>query len=564
MAEARAVPDPARHGSADGVPARRPTALRRRLVLVLAGVVLLVTVGLAAASALALRDQLVEQLDHELEQASSRLAQGFGERPGDGPGQPPDDTGGTPSPSPSDLPDDPSRFPAGTGPGSAVLRYVDGEVVLAEYVTPTLERVVLDEAQIAALEDVPADGAPHDADLPDLGSFRAVHRTTDDGQTVVVASSTTTVDATVEKYVLIEVALGAAGLLAAVLLGTWLVRRSLRPLDDVAAAAGRVSELELAQGEIDAIPRVPVDLTDERTEVGQVGAALNRMLENVETSLQARHDSETQVRRFVADASHELRTPLASIRGYAELVRRSPDEVPPATARSLDRIESEAVRMTGLVEDLLLLARLDAGRPLDRAPVDLAGLAVDAVMDAHAAGPDHDWALDLPGEDLDVDLPTDPPDGVDGVDDATDDLDRTRAAHDSGEQDPDEDVDLEITGDEASLRQVLANLLANARTHTPPGTHVEVRLASDGDDVVLTVADDGPGIPAALRPTLFRRFTRGDDARNRTGGSTGLGLAIAQAIVTAHHGTITVSSATPDEPGPTGTTFTVRLPRDRP
>ncbi len=305
MAEARAVPDPARHGSADGVPARRPTALRRRLVLVLAGVVLLVTVGLAAASALALRDQLVEQLDHELEQASSRLAQGFGERPGDGPGQPPDDTGGTPSPSPSDLPDDPSRFPAGTGPGSAVLRYVDGEVVLAEYVTPTLERVVLDEAQIAALEDVPADGAPHDADLPDLGSFRAVHRTTDDGQTVVVASSTTTVDATVEKYVLIEVALGAAGLLAAVLLGTWLVRRSLRPLDDVAAAAGRVSELELAQGEIDAIPRVPVDLTDERTEVGQVGAALNRMLENVETSLQARHDSETQVRRFVADASHD-------------------------------------------------------------------------------------------------------------------------------------------------------------------------------------------------------------------------------------------------------------------
>ncbi|GED08482.1 sensor histidine kinase [Cellulosimicrobium cellulans] len=499
--------------------ARRPTALRRRLVLVLAGVVLLVTVGLATASALALRNQLVEQLDHELEQASSRLAQGFGEGPGDGPGQPPDDSGATPDP--SDLPDDPSRFPAGTGPGSAVLRYDAGEIVLAEYVSPTLERVALDDAQVAALEDVPADGAPHDADLPDLGSFRAVHRTTEDGQTVVVASSTTTVDATVEEYVLIEVALGAAGLLAAALLGTWLVRRSLRPLDDVAAAASRVSELELAQGEIDAIPRVPDDLTDERTEVGQVGSALNRMLENVETSLQARHDSETQVRRFVADASHELRTPLASIRGYAELVRRSPDDVPPATARSLDRIESEAVRMTGLVEDLLLLARLDAGRPLDRTPVDLAALAVDAVMDAHAAGPDHDWALDLPGEDL----------------------------------------DLEITGDEASLRQVLANLLANARTHTPPGTHVEVRLAPDGDDVVLSVADDGPGIPATLRPTLFRRFTRGDDARNRTSGSTGLGLAIADAIVAAHGGSVAVTSTTADEPGLTGTTFIVRLPR---
>ncbi|WP_431890524.1 sensor histidine kinase [Cellulosimicrobium funkei] len=515
---------------------RRPTALRQRLVLVLAAVVLLVTVGLAVASAVVLRTQLVAQVDHELRQASDRLARG------DGPAQPPDGTGDASGPEPGG-PDDPSRFPAGTGPGSAVLRYDGGALVLAEYVTPDLRREALDDAQVAALEAVPVDGAAHDVDLPDLGSFRAVHRTTADGQPVVVASSTAQVDATVERYVLVEAALGAAGVLAAVLLGTWLVRRSLRPLDDVAAAAGRVSELELAQGEIDAIPRVPDDLTDERTEVGQVGAALNRMLENVETSLQARHDSETQVRRFVADASHELRTPLASIRGYAELVRRSPDDVPPATARSLDRIEAEAVRMTGLVEDLLLLARLDAGRPLDRALVDLAVLAVDAVTDAHAAGPDHDWALDLPGaDDLDVDPASGAPD--------PDDL-------------PDDAVDLEVTGDEASLRQVLANLLANARTHTPPGTHVDVRLSADADAVVLAVADDGPGIPAPLRPTLLRRFTRGDDARNRTGGSTGLGLAIVDAIVTAHGGTITVTSATADEPGPTGTTVAVRLPRTR-
>jgi two-component system OmpR family sensor kinase len=525
------VPDaaPPRTLDAAGPPAGRPTTLRRRLVLVLAAVVILVTVSLAAASTAVLRSQLVAQVDRELEQASDRLSKGPGEPPGDAPGQPSGETGDTPAPEPSDQPDadDPSRFPAGTGPGSAVLRYADGEVVLAEYVTPSLAHVALDDAQVAVLEEVPADGKAHDVDLPDLGSFRAVHQTTDDGQPVVVASSTASIDATVEDYVLVEVALGAAGLLAAVVVGTWLVRRSLRPLDDVAAAAGRVSELELASGEIDAIPRVPDDLTDERTEVGQVGAALNRMLENVETSLVARHESETQVRRFVADASHELRTPLASIRGYAELVRRSPDDVAPATARSLDRIESEAVRMTGLVEDLLLLARLDAGRPLDRAPVDLVALAVDAVMDAHAAGPEHDWALDLP----------------------------------EGDGPKAEDSDVVVTGDEASLRQVLANLLANARTHTPPGTHVDVRLAVDGDDVVLAVADDGPGIPADLRPTLFRRFTRGDDARNRTGGSTGLGLAIADAIVTAHGGTIAVTSSTPDEPGPTGTTFTVHLPR---
>jgi len=339
----------------------------------------------------------------------------------------------------------------------------------------------------------------------------------------------------VHGYVLVEVALGVAALLAAVGVGAWLVRRSLRPLDGVADAASRVSELELSRGAIDAIPRVPATLTDERTEVGQVGAALNRMLENVEVSLQARHDSETQVRSFVADASHELRTPLASIRGYAELVHRAPEELPPTAARSLDRIESEAVRMTGLVEDLLLLARLDAGRGLDRAPVDLVALAVDGVMDAHAASPDHGWKLELPtGQDDDA-----------------------RAGGDGSDE-------LVVTGDEASLRQVVANLLANARTHTPAGTQVRVRLLRDGDAVVLHVTDDGPGIPAGLRPALFHRFTRGDVARNRNGGSTGLGLSIADAIVTEHGGSIAVRSHTADEGPATGTTFTVRLPRPGP
>jgi two-component system OmpR family sensor kinase len=351
-----------------------------------------------------------------------------------------------------------------------------------------------------------------------------------------VATNTETVDTTVDRYVLVQIALGVAALLAAVLVGAWLVRRSLRPLDDVAAAASRVSELELSQGAITAIPRVPESLTDERMEVGQVGAALNRMLENVEVSLQARHDSETQVRSFVADASHELRTPLASIRGYAELVHRAGDHLPPTTAHSLDRIESEAVRMTGLVEDLLLLARLDAGRPLDRSPVDLATLAVDAVMDAHAASPDHAWSLDLPG----------------GEDDALD-MHTIRTVLED---------ELVVIGDESSLRQVLANLLANARTHTPPGTQVDVRLVRDRGTVVLTVSDDGPGIPADLRPTLFHRFARGDVARNRTSGSTGLGLAIADAIVTAHGGTIAVRSATAGESGTPGTSFTVRLPRN--
>ena len=509
----------------------RPTTLRRRLVLVLAAVVVVVTVGLATVSTAVLRSQLVAQADQRLEQASRRLVEGPGPRPpGVDAADGSDAQEAAPPPAPSG---DPSDFPAGFGPGSAVVLSVDGEPELADHVTDALERTTLDDAQVAALEEVPADGRAHDVDVPGLGAFRAVHRTGDDGADAVVATSAATVAAILRRYALVQVALGAMGLAVAVLGGAWLVRRSLRPLDDVAEAAVEVSGLELSRGAVADIPRVPADLTDERTEVGQVGAALNRMLEHVETSLRARHDSEQQVRRFVADASHELRTPLATIRGYAELVRRAPDEPDGGTARSLGRIESEAVRMSGLVEDLLLLARLDAGRPLDRAPVDLAALAVVAVMDAHAASLGHDWALALPGDD----------------------------DHD-GEADGHE---LVVTGDEASLRQVLANLLANARTHTPAGTRVAVRLRERPDAVEIEVADDGPGIAAELRPALFHRFTRGDASRHRAGGSTGLGLAIADAIVTAHGGRIDVRSATAgeDPAGATGTAFTVRLPRGR-
>ncbi|RXR25153.1 HAMP domain-containing histidine kinase [Oerskovia turbata] len=374
--------------------------------------------------------------------------------------------------------------------------------------------------------------------------------------------STSAVTETLERYLLVEAGLVIAGIVLASVLGTWLVRRSLRPLDSVADAAVHVSELPLDRGEVGEIPRVDEQFTDERTEVGQVGAALNRMLDHVEASLTARHESETQVRQFVADASHELRTPLASIRGYSELVRRSPDDVPPDTLRALDRIESEALRMGELVEDLLLLARLDAGRPLDREPVDLAALAIDAVADAHAASRDHVWELDLPlagGEDpmLEGDGHTAEGDGPPAEGDGN------PAEGDALWADGDDTFDIPdvtVVGDEARLRQVFTNLLGNARVHTPPGTRVVVRLRPDGDDhVVLSVTDDGPGIPPALLPSLFQRFSRGDSARNRVGGSTGLGLAIAQAVVQAHGGEITVHDAGPAPSS--GTTFEVRLPR---
>jgi two-component system OmpR family sensor kinase len=312
------------------------------------------------------------------------------------------------------------------------------------------------------------------------------------------------------------VAVVAGGTLVGLVLvgagGTLLIRRSLAPLDRVAATARRVSGLKLDSGQVALAERVaPVD-ADERTEVGQVGLALNTMLDNVESALHARQESETQVRQFVADASHELRTPLASIRGYAELTRRESDPVPPTVTHAIGRVESEALRMQELVEDLLLLARLDSGRPLDREPVDLSLLAVNAVSDAHAAAPDHAWELDLP-------------------------------------EDP-----VEVPGDGARLHQILANLLANARTHTPAGTRVVTRVRPEGPLVRVSVADDGPGIPRSLQPTVFERFTRGDDSRNRANGSTGLGLSIVAAVGQAHGGRVELSS----EPGET--VFSVLLP----
>jgi two-component system OmpR family sensor kinase len=289
------------------------------------------------------------------------------------------------------------------------------------------------------------------------------------------------------------------------------VRRQLRPLTEVAATAHAVAALPLAEGDIALTERVPDHLTDEHTEVGQVGAALNTLLAHVETSLEARHRSEQQVRQFVADASHELRTPLTTIAGYTELARRRSDDDPDHSIvrTALGKVEEESARMTALVEDMLLLARLDGGRPLEREPVDLTRLLVEAVDDARVVGPDHRWQLELPD---DVPQP------------------------------------VEVTGDEQRLHQVITNLLTNARKHTPAATTVTVTVRPDGFDV----HDDGPGFPADFVDHAFERFARVDQARERTGGA-GLGLSLVEAIVRSHNGTVALDSA------PGGTTIAVRL-----
>ncbi len=355
------------------------------------------------------------------------------------------------------------------------------------------------------------------------------------GTEVVTGLPMTTVDDTLGHVENTEYLLFATVLLLAVVLGAVLVQLSLRPLRRVAATATRVTELPLDSGEVTMPAGVPD--TDPRTEVGQVGAAFNRMLQHVERALGRRAASEARLRRFAADASHELRTPLASIRGYAELALRHPGPVPEDVTHALGRVQSESVRMSVLVDDLLLLARLDAGRPLEREPVDLSRLAIDATSDARAARPDHHWRLDLPGDPV------------------------------------------LVRGDEYRLHQVLANLMSNAGRHTPPGSTVTVALTAGdairagdapGPGVVrrgvtppaprveLSITDDGPGVPPELLPELFERFTRADTSRARDAGaagkSTGLGLAIVDAVVTAHGGGITATSR------PGRTRFAIVLP----
>ena len=359
------------------------------------------------------------------------------------------------------------------------------------------------------------------------------------GTTLVTGLPLATVQGTLNDVANTEHVVFAAVLLLVLVAGTAMVQLSLRPLRRVAATATKVTELPLDSGEVTLPAGVPD--SDPRTEVGRVGAAFNRMLFHVERALGRRAAIEARLRRFAADASHELRTPLSAIRGYAELALRHPGPVPEDVTHALRRVESESARMTVLVDDLLLLARLDAGRPLEREPVDLSRLAIETTSDAQVARGDHRWRLELPDEPVLVE------------------------------------------GDEHRLHQVLANLLSNAGKHTPPGSTVRVALtlgdataspelpagtsgaavvqrgvAPPGPRAELSITDDGPGISAELLPELFERFTRGEAGRARdasaAGKSTGLGLAIVDAVVAAHGGAIIVTS----HPGMTR--FAILLP----
>jgi two-component system, OmpR family, sensor kinase len=479
-------------------------SLRSRLLVGQVLLLALVCVAIGAATEFALRQYLVEQLDENLYDTSHRSAMMSGTPPP--PPRPDGRRWRQPGPGPDflDAPGQPIGLVA-AAPGH-------DDVIEAGVLTTGGARAAVTSAGLAQLVAVHPFANPATIDLDGLGAYRVVATLDRRGGPVVTGLPTSDVDDTMLRVLLIMAVVAAIALVLASTLGALVIRRSLAPLTRVAATARRVANLPLDRGEVELPVRVSERDANPNTEVGQMGSALNRMLDHISTALSTRQASETRVRQFVADASHELRTPLTAIRGYAELAQRRRDEVPPEVAHAMGRVGSEAERMTHLVEDLLLLARLDSGRPLELGQVDLSELAIDAISDAHIGGPDHDWRLDLPDEPV------------------------------------------VVPGDGARLHQVLVNLLANARVHTPAGTTVTLSLRAEDRVARLSVTDNGPGVPAALQSEVFERFARGDSSRSRHSGSTGLGLAIVAAVIKAHHGTIAVHSV------PGSTEFTIRLP----
>ncbi len=491
--------------------------LGRHLVLRVVAIVAAVAAVVTVVTTLSTRAILISQLDAQIDSASarqvSRPVRGDCSSDVDGPG------------------------PA---PGADIYGNVLGSVFVATcpsggWVATLQQEGGFDASQqektkatkaAKALLQLKPDGRKRNLKIAGLGYYRAM-AVDQNGSTYVVALPMGDVHRAVNALLLVEIAVGLLALAASVVVCRAVVVRNLKPLNRLAATANQVSELDLDSGEVNLPVRVPPTLSDPATEVGQVGYAFNHMLNNVEGALDARQRSETKVRQFVADASHELRNPLASIRGYAELTHRAAPETPEPVRHAINRIEAQATRMSCLVEDMLLLARLDNDQRLDLRSTDLVEIVLNAVSDSRAAGTDHTWILDLP------------------------------------------DDPVTVAADPDRLTQVITNVLSNARKHTPPGTTVTTSVSLTQDLATVRIADTGPGIPESVRDTVFERFARADTARTASKeGSTGLGLSIVAAVMDAHHGSVSIESRTidsvtdpsSDRSGQHGTTVTLTLP----
>ncbi len=486
-------------GPAKKARARRPWTLQRKLITTVVSITSFILVLVAVATSAILAGVLEAQLNEDVDSAARRASVTLGQAV---------INGWTAEEALTQQPQQPGYFLAFQIPPRAAT----AAVMTSDGV------VALDDDQIAQISSsLRGQHGQLIVTIDGLGTYRVEALSAGGSAVALVGLSREDISATMARMLTTIALLTVGGLILLSVATAWTIRAGLAPLRAVADTADRVSDLKLDQGDVSITERVPAPEADPRTEIGRVGAALNSLLDHVDESLAARQRNEERMRAFVADASHELRTPLASIRGYSELSLKalSRDHAPATidtTESSLERIQAQSLRMTSLVEDLLLLARLDEGQELVYGSVDLSRLAIDAVGDIRATSPDHDWVLDLGDEPV------------------------------------------TIAGDAGRMQQVATNLLANARTHTPAGTTVTVSVLRDGDDAVLRVHDDGPGVDPTIKDELFERFSRGDRSRARQTGGTGLGLSIARAIVDAHGGSIRVRSV------PGDTTFEVRLP----
>jgi two-component system, OmpR family, sensor kinase len=464
-------------------------SLRARLLIAVAAVALVGLVAADVATYTALRSFLVDRVDESLAAAHGPLIRSIYGPLDRGPGG---DLGAL----------------AAAAPGAYVeLRSPDGRPLFSQSTrgefTTTRPRLPDQVSGLDSNSDESATFFTVDSAQGENGEFRVRAERLADDSLLMVALPLDDVNSTLHRLLVTEIFVTAAVLLVAVGLGLWLVRVGLRPLRNIESTAANIAGGELS---------LRVEQADDRTEVGRLGLALNTMLERIEDAFAKQHASEERLRRFVADASHELRTPVTAVGAYAELFERGAQQRPADLARVLRGVRVETSRMQALIEDLLLLTRLDEGRPLERQPVELVGLAGEAAEAAQTIS--GDWPLSIEA-----------------------------------------DEPVEVTGDRMRLREILDNLLANVRTHTPPGTRTTLRVRQEGDEALLEVADEGPGLDAEDAARVFERFYRADPSRARDRGGTGLGLAVVAALVEAHGGRVEVD-ATPGA----GATFRVRLP----
>lgn len=473
------------------------TPLRIKLISAVLALVVLALLVFSVASVFLMRNYLTSQYDPQLATAARDIVNRL-QRPGGGLVQDPDT----------------HNFYLHSANANGVYAQLQDNTGTVRFTTQA--------PPVGASPTLPPTVAFHPLDKPfnvrevggDHERWRVLTEQLSSGYSLTVAVSLKSVDQTVRQLMLVDLLLGGAIVITLATVGAGIVRASLKPLEEIEDTAEAIAAGDLSQ-------RVPD--RDPRTEVGRLSRSLNGMLGQIETAFRAQAASEAQargseerMRRFIADASHELRTPLTAIRGFAEFYRQGAARTPTETEKLVGRIEDAASRMGFLVEDLLLLARMDQQRPLVRRPVDLLALAADAVHEARATAPDREIDLTVHG-----------------------------------------DAAFQVQGDEHRLRQVLSNLLSNAIVHTPAGTPVAVRLGTGellgAPAAVIEVADQGPGLSPEVAERVFERFYRADAARSQ--GGTGLGLSIVAALVAAHEGTVEVES----ELGQ-GATFRVTIP----